>query len=161
MPDKRSGQNLEDAALSAWERGAGDTPDPAPHPKRARVKALFEALPEVAELERVLSGAMNDPAKPIPLTIEVQPGLLQLLAHIEQIDAGRAGRPPSPPHRLLSQAVSNQLEDLLHRLITDPTNHPHYAQAWNALCAAEEALDLTIPDGMAPGGPEKGKEGPF
>lgn len=148
-------------ALDAWEAGEGDTPDPAPHPKRARLHALFEVLPEVRTLSRVLDAAMNDASDPVPVTIAVQPGLLRLLAHIEGLDAAAAGRAPEPVSASLAQRVHNDLENLLHQLATDPTNHPHYAKAWNALCAAEGAPELAAPDGTPQSGPQAGERGVF
>lgn len=148
-------------ALDAWEEGEGDTPDPAPHPKRARLHALFEVLPEVRTLSRVLDAAMNDASDPVPVTIAVQPGLLRLLAHIEGLDAAAAGRAPEPISASLAQRVHNDLENLLHQLATDPTNHPHYAKAWNALCAAEGAPELAVPDGTPQSGPQAGERGVF
>lgn len=149
------------AALDAWEEGQGDTPDPAPHPKRARLHALFEVLPEVRTLSRVLDAAMNDASDPVPVTIAVQPGLLRLLAHIEGLDAAAAGRAPEPVSASLAQRVHNDLHNVLHWLATDPTSHPHYAKAWNALCAAEGAPELAVPDGTPQSGPQAGERGVF
>lgn len=148
-------------ALDAWEEGEGDTPDPAPHPKRARLHALFEVLPEVRTLSRVLDAAMNDASDPVPVTIAVQPGLLRLLAHIEGLDAAAAGRAPEPVSTSLAQRARNDLHNLLHQLATDPTSHPYYAKAWNALCAAESAPELAVPDGTPQSGPQAGERGVF
>lgn len=148
-------------ALDAYEEGQGDTPDPVPHPKRARLHALFEVLPEVRTLSRVLDAAMNDASDPVPVTITVQPGLLRLLAHIEGLDAAAAGRAPEPISTSLAQRVHNDLENLLHQLATDPTSHPDYAKAWNALCAAEDAPELAVPAGTPQSGPQAGERGVF
>lgn len=148
-------------ALDAWEEGEGDTPDPAPHPKRARLHALFEVLPEVRTLSHVLDAAMNDASDPVPVTITVRPGLLRLLAHVEGLYAAAAGRAPTPISTALTQRVSNDLENLLHWLVTDPTSHPHYAKAWNALCAAEGAPELAVPAATPQSAPEKGERGVF
>lgn len=151
----------ERAALDAYEAGQGDTPDPAPHPKRARLHALFEVLPEVRTLSRVLDAATNDASDPVPVTIAVQPGFLRLLAHIEGLDAAAAGRAPEPVSASLAQRVHNDLNNVLHWLATDPTSHPHYANAWNALCAAEGAPELAVPDGTPQSGPQAGERGVF
>lgn len=147
MANDKPEEDADDAALAAWELGEGDTPDPAPHPKLARLKALFAAHPDVSALTRVLDAAMNDADDPVPVTVAVQPGLLRLLAHIETLDAAAARVPASmekdlaalPVERAVSQIVGNYLENLLHGLVTDPTSHPHFAEVWNALCAAEGA----------------------
>lgn len=148
-------------ALDTYEEGQGDTPDPATHPKLADLRAAFDALPDVRRLNGLLPAAMNDASDPVPLTITVQPGLLCLLAHIEGLDAAAAGRAPEPVSASLSQRVRNDLENLLHQLATDPTNHPHYAKAWNALCAAEGAPELAVPDGTPQSGPQAGERGVF
>ena len=147
--------------LSAWEHGAGDTPDLPPHPKRAALKSRFAAHPDACRLEAALNAAMNDPADPVPVTVDVQPGLLALLAHVERLDAARAGRAPEPPPRLLSQLVANQLEHLLHGLATDPTRHPHYAELWNGLCAAEDAPELAVLTSGTAGETPPAEQGPF
>jgi hypothetical protein len=147
MANDKPEEDADDAALAAWELGEGDTSDPAPHPQLARIKALFEAHPDVAALTRALDAAMNDTDNPVPVAVVVQPGLLRLLAHIETLDAATAGRAALPAERILSQIVSNYLERLLHRLVTDPTGHPHFAEVWNALCAAECAPELAVPSG--------------
>jgi hypothetical protein len=131
-------------ALSSWEQKNGDTPDIPPHPRRAHLSEAFAAHPDVCTLQSVLDAAMNDAADPVPVMIEVQPGLLALLAHIGRLDAARAGRPPESPPRLLSQMAGNHLEHLLHTLVTDPTSHPHFAEAWNQLCEAEGAPELAV-----------------
>ena len=151
----------ERAALDAWEAGEGDTPDPAPHPKLARLHALFEVLPEVRTLTRVLDGAMNDTADPVSVTIAVQPGLLRLLAHIAGLDAAAAGRAPAPVSAALSERAHNDLHNLLHGLVTAPTRHPHYAKAWNDLCAAEGAPELAVPAEPPQSGPQAGERGVF
>lgn len=148
-------------ALDAWEEGEGDTPDPAPHPKRARLNALFEVLPEVRTLSRVLDAAINDASDPVPVTITVQPGLLRLLVHIAGLDAAAAGRAPEPVSASLAQRAHNDLENLLHLLAADPTSHPYYAKAWNALCAAGDAPELAVPDGTLQSGPQAGERGVF
>jgi hypothetical protein len=66
-----------------------------------------------------------------------------------------------PVERIVSLIVNNHLQSLLHQLVTDPTSHPHYAKAWNALCAAEGVPDLAVPDGIAKIGPQKTEAGPF
>lgn len=151
----------KDTALSAWESGEGNTPDMPPHPKLAALKAAFAAHADVCALEAVLAAAMKDAGDPVPVTVEVQPGLLALLAHVERLDAARAGRTPAPPSHLLTQRVSNQLENLLHMLVTDPTSHPHYARLWNALCAAEAAPELAVPEEPEGEARAQGEEGPF
>lgn len=148
-------------ALDVWEAGEGGTPDPAPHPKLARLHALFEVLPEVRTLTHVLDDAMADTADPVPVTITVQPGLLRLLAHIAGLDAAAAGRAPAPVSAALSQRTHNDLHNLLHGLVTDPTNHPHYAKAWNDLCAAEGAPELAVPAEPHQSGPQTGERGVF
>ncbi len=82
MPDDRKpaqGDQDFDAALSAWERGAGDTPDPAPHPALAGLQAQFAAHPDVCALTRVLDAAQNDADDPAPYTVKLEPRLLALL----------------------------------------------------------------------------------
>ena len=160
MANDKPEEDADDAALAAWELAEGDTPDPAPHPKLARLKELFEAHADVAALTRVLAAAMNDTDDPVPVTVEVQPGLLRLLAQIETLDAAIAGRAPTPPERAVSQIVGNYLENLLHGLAADPTGHPHFAAVWNALCAAEGAPELAVPTGKAEPAPPA-EEGPF
>jgi len=160
MANDKPEEDADDAALAAWELGGGDTPDPAPNPKLARLKALFEAHPDVSALTHALDAAMNDADDPVPVTVAVQPGLLRLLAHIETLDAAIAGRAPAPPERAVAQIVSNYLERMLHGLVTDPTSHPHFAEVWNALCAAEGATELAVPTGTGePASPAE--EGPF
>ncbi|WP_066819097.1 hypothetical protein [Frigidibacter mobilis] len=151
----------ERAALDAYEKGQGDTPNPATHPKLAELRAALDALPDVRRLNGLLDAAMNDASDPVPVTIAVQPGLLRLLAHIAGLDATAAGRAPDPVSASLAQRVHNDLENLLHQLATDPTNHPHYAKAWNALCAAEGAPELAVPDGTPQSGPQAGERGVF
>lgn len=149
------------AALDAWETGQGNTPDPAPHPKLAELRATFDALPDVRELNGLLDAAMNDTADQVPVTITMQPGLLRLLAHVAGLDAAAAGRAPEPVSVSLAQRVRNDLENLLHQLATDPTSDPHYAKAWNALCAAADAPELAVPDGTPQSGPQAGERGVF
>ena len=161
MPEDKPSAPTADEALSAWERGAGDTPDTPPHPKLAHLKSRFAAHTDVCSLEAVLSAAMNDAGDAVPVTVEVQPGLLALLAHIEKLDSARVGRNPAPPSRLLAQIVSNHLENLLHTIVTDPTSHPHYADLWNALCAAEGAPELAVPTDDAANGTPPADGGPF
>lgn len=161
MPNRIPPDDKDSAALAAWERGQGDTADPAPHPKLARLTALFDVLPEVRTLRTVLDAAMNDHDDAMPITVEAGQGLLQLLSHIERLDADAAGRAPLPPERIVSLIVGNHLQNLVHQLVTDPTSHPHYAKAWNALCAAEGVPDLAVPDGIAKIGPQKTEVGPF
>lgn len=161
MANDKPEEDADDAALAAWELGEGDTPDPAPHPKLARLKALFAAHPDICALTRVLDAAMNDAADPVPVTVAVQPGLLRLLAHIETLDAAIAGRAPASLERAVSQIVGNSLENLLHGFAADPTSHPHFAEVWNALCAAEGAPALAVPTtGTAEPAPPA-EEGPF
>lgn len=160
MANDKPEEDADDAALAAWELGEGDTPDPAPHPRLAHLKAQFEAHPDVAALSRVLDAAMNDADDPVPVTVEVQPGLLRLLAHIETLDAAASGRAPAPPERAVSQIVGNYLENLLHGLVVDPTSHPHFAAVWNALCAAEGAPELAVPTETPQLAPPA-EEGPF
>lgn len=161
MAQDETGQTANDAALSAWETGAGDTPDAPPHPKLAALKSRFAEHADVCALDAVLDAAMNDAAAPVPVTVEVQPGLLALLAHIKRIDSVRAGRAESPPSAVLAQIVSNHLENLLHMLVTDPTSHPHFGELWNALCADADAPELAVPTTMANGQATPAEGGPF
>jgi hypothetical protein len=161
MANDKPEEDADDATLAAWELAEGDTPDPAPHPKLAHLRTLFAAHPDVAALTRALDTAMNDTGDPVPVTVEVQPGLLRLLAQIETLGADSAGRAPAPPDRTVSQIVSNYLEHLLHRLVTDPTSHPHFAEVWNALCAAEGAPELAVPTGTAEPTSPQAEDGPF
>lgn len=151
----------DDAALSAWETGDGDTPDPPPHPKLAALKSRFADHADVCALDDVLDAAMKDAAAPVPVTVEVQPGLLALLAHIKRIDSVRAGRAEAPPSAALAQIVNNHLENLLHMLFTDPTSHPHFAELWNGLCTAAEAPELAVPTGATDGQAKPAEGGPF
>lgn len=161
MPEHKPSAPTSYEALSAWEQGAGNTPDAPPHPKLAHLKSLFVAHTDVCSLEAVLSAAMNDAGDAVPVTVEVPPGLLALLAHIEERDSARVGRNPAPPSRLLTQIVANHLENLLHIIVTNPTSHPHYAELWNALCAAEGAPELAVPTGTAAGRTPPSEGGPF
>lgn len=161
MPNRIPPDDEDSAALAAWERGQGDTAIALDHPKRERLRAFFDALPDVRNLQAVLDAAMNDGRPPERLAIKAEPAMLDLLRHIEAIDAAAAGRAPVPVERIVSLIVSNHLQSLLHQLVADPTSHPHYAKAWNALCAAEGVPDLAVPDGTASEGPEKAEEGPF
>lgn len=160
MANDKPEEDADDAALAAWELREGDTSDPAPHPQLARIKALFEAHPDVAALTRALDAAMNDTDNPVPVAVEVQPGLLRLLAQIETQDAAAAGRAALPVERTVNQIISNHLENLLHGLVTDPTGHPHFAAVWNALCAAEGAPELAVPTSTPKPAPPA-EEGPF
>ena len=155
MTADKPGQKDDDTALSAWERGEGDTPDIPPHPKRARLKAAFAAHPDVCALTAALDAAMNDADDPVPVTVAAQPGLLRLLTHIESLDGG------APVERALGRILNNHLQNLLHTLVTDPTGHPHYARLWNALCAAEGAPELAVPEEPAHGADAPREEGPF
>jgi hypothetical protein len=161
MPEDKPSAPAADEALNAWEYGAGNTPDAPPHSKLAHLKSRFAAHTDVCGLEDVLSAAMNDAGDAVPVTVEVQPGLLALLAHIEDIDSARVGRNPAPPSHLLTQIVANHLENLLHTIVTNPTSHPHYAELWNALCAAEDAPELAVPTGAAADGTPPAEGGPF
>lgn len=161
MAQDEPGQTDDDAALSAWETGAGDTPDPPPHPKLAALKSRFEDHADVCALSDVLDTAMKDAAAPVPVMIEVQPGLLALLSHVERIDSARRGRAEAPPSAALAQIVNNHLENLLHMLVTDPTSHPHFAELWNGLCTAAEAPELAVPTGEPDGQAKPAEEGPF
>lgn len=161
MAQDEPGQTSDDAALSAWETGAGDTPDPPPHPKLAALKSRFEDHADVCTLHHVLDAAMKDVAAPVPVTIEVQPGLLALLAHVARIDSARGGRAEAPPSAALAQIVNNHLENLLHMLFTDPTSHPHFAELWNSLCTAAEAPELAVPTGEPDGQAKPAEGGPF
>lgn len=147
MTRGKTGRTDDDAALSAWEQTEGNTPHAPPHPKLAGIKSAFAAHAEVCALTRTLDTAMQDTGGPVSVTVEVQPGLLALLLHMERIDATRAGRTPAPPERILAQLASNHLENLLHGLVVDPTSHPHFAEIWNGLCAAANAPELAVPDG--------------
>ena len=163
MPDDRkpvSGEENFDAALRVWERGAGDTPDPAPHPALAGLRAQFAAHPDVCALSRVLDFAQQDAGDPVPYMVKLEPRLLAVLEHIESLEAVNASRTPAPTERVLSLVLNNYLEDLLHRLVTDPTSHPHYARLWNGLCAKAGAPELAVPDGATPATP-KAEDGPF
>ncbi|WP_312166631.1 hypothetical protein [Phenylobacterium sp.] len=146
MAEDKRGITGDDAVLSAWEQREGNTPDTPPHPKLARLKAAFEAHADVCALAGVLDAAMNDTRDPVQVTVEVQPGLLALLAHAERLDAARAGRQAESPERVLSQRVSNHLENLLHAFAADPTSHPHFAAIWNGLCADAGAPELVVPN---------------
>lgn len=161
MANDKPEEDADDAALAAWELGEGNTSDPTPHPKLAHLRALFAAHADVAALTRVLDAAMNNADDPVPVTVEVQPGLLRLLAQIEGLDAAAAARTALPVERIVSHMVSNHLENLLHGLVTDPTSHPHFAAVWNALCAAEGAPKLAVPTGTAEPAPPQAGDGPF
>lgn len=161
MAEEKPEQTSADAALSAWENSAGNTPDVQTHPKLAHLKSRFASHADVCELEAALSAAMNDTADLVPVTVEVQPGLLTLAAHIERLDAARVGRNPAPPSRLLTQIVSNALENLLHTIVTDPTSHPHFAEIWNGLCAEEGAPELAVPTGDTAAKDARADRGPF
>lgn len=164
MPEEKkpaTGDQGFDAALSAWEQGAGDTPDPAPHPALARLRAQFAAHPDVCTLTRVTDAALNDASDPVPVTVTLQPGLLAVLKHIESLDAAATGRAPAPIENVLTQILNNHLEDRLHRLVTDSTSHPHYARLWNGLCAEADAPELAVPDPDAPPAPPPPVEEPF
>lgn len=163
MPDDRKpalGSHGLDAALSAWEQGANDTPGPTPHPALAGLKAQFDAHPDVCALAGLLDAAQNDAADPVPVTVDAAPRMLALLEHIESLDAAAASRAPAPVERVLSRIVGNYLEHLLHMLVTDPTGHRHYARLWNSLCTAAGAPDLAVPESAA-SDPEAQAEGPF
>lgn len=161
MPEDKPSAPTADEALSAWEQGAGNTPDAPPHPKLAHLKSRFAAHADVCDLEDILNAAMNDAADPVLVTVEVQPGLLALMKHIERLDAARVGRNPAPPSRLLTQIVANHLENLLHTIVTNPTSHPHYAELWNDLCAAEGAPELAVPNGDGADETPPAEGGPF
>ncbi len=161
MTRGKTGRTDDDAALSAWEQTEGNTPDAPPHPKLAGIKSAFAAHAEVCALTQTLDAAMNDAGDSVSVTVEVQPGLLALLAHIERINAARVGRTPAPPERVLAQLASNHLENLLHGLVVDPTSHPYFAEIWNDLCAAADAPDLTVPDGNAAADTPPATRGPF
>lgn len=161
MPNGIPPDDEDSATLAAWERGQGDAGDTPNHPKQARLRALFDVLPDVRTLQAVLDAAMNDGPPPERLAIEAEPAMLDLLRHIERLDAAAAGRAPVPVERIVSLIVSNHLQSLLHQLVADPTSHPHYAKAWNALCAAEGVPNLAVPDGTASEGPQKAEKGPF
>lgn len=149
------------SALNAWEAGQGDTPDPSLHPALAGLRVAFDALPDVRRLAELLEAAMNDATEPVPVTIAVQPGLLRLLAHVAELDAAAAGRAPEPVSTHLAQRVHNDLHMLLHYLVTDPTRHPHYGKAWNALCSAEGAAELAVPADPPETRPQTAERGPF
>lgn len=162
MPDEKrptTGDHDLEAALSAWEQGAGDTPDPAPHPALARLKAQFAAHPDVCALAALTNAAMNRASADMPVMVKVRPELAALLEHIESLDAAASARAPAPVESVLSGIVGNYLESLLHHLTADPTSHPHYARLWNSLCAAESAPELAVPESSA--APEASAEGPF
>lgn len=148
----------ERAALDAWEAGEGDTPDPAPHPKLAELRAAFDTLPDVRQLRELLHAAMNDTSDPVPVTITVKPRLLHLLAHVQRLDAAATGRAPEPVSAELSRRVYNELDLMLDGLsAVHPTVHPYYAKVWNDLCAAKGAPELAIPEEA----PETGKDWVF
>lgn len=162
MPDEKrpaAGDHNVDAALSAWELSGGNTPDPAPHPALARIRAQFDAHPDVCTLTALTDAAMNHPRGDMPVMVKVRSELTALLEHIESLDAA-AGRASAPVERVLAQVLNNYLEHLLHGLVTDPTAHPHYARLWNSLCAAEGVPELAVPDTAAPSTPDAA-EGPF
>lgn len=145
-------------ALDAWEEGEGNTPNPAPHPKLAELRAAFDALPDVRQLRELLHAAMNDTSDPVPVTIIVKPRLLQLLAHVERLDAAATGRAPAPVSAELSRRVDNELDLMLDGLsAVHPTVHPYYAKVWNDLCAARGAPELAISEEA----PEAGKDWVF
>lgn len=164
MPDDRkpnAGDHDFDVALSAWERGAGDTPDPPPHPAQAGLRAQFAAHPDICALTAHTDAAMHRASADMAVMVKVRPELAALLEHVESLDAAARGRPPAPIARVLSGIVRNHLEHLLHMLVTDPTSHPHYARLWNNLCVNAGAPDLAVPDPDAPPAPETDAEGPF
>ncbi|MCK0199072.1 hypothetical protein MWN34_19410 [Ancylobacter sp. 6x-1] len=145
-------------ALDAREEGERNIPDLAPHPKLAELRAAFDALPDVRQLRELLHAAMNDTSDPVPVTITVKPRLLQLLAHVERLDAAATGRAPEPVSAELSRRVYNELDLMLDGLsAVHPTVHPYYAKVWNDLCAAKGAPELAIPKEA----PETGKDWVF
>lgn len=159
MPNRITPDDKDSTALAAWEKRQAEAADvPNNH---ARLRALFDVLPDVRTLQAVLDAAMNDGRPPERFAIEAEPAMLDLLRHIEALDAAAAGRAPVPVERIVSLIVNNHLQSLLHQLVTDPTSHPHYANAWNALCAAEGVPDLAAPSGTASEGLQKAQEGPF
>lgn len=161
MAQDETGLTANDAALSAWETGVGDTPDAPQHPKLAALQSRFAHHADVCALRAVLDAAMNDGAAPVPVTVMVQPGLMALLAHIERIDSARADRAELPPSATLTQTISNYLENLLHTLVTDPTSHPHFADLWNNLCAEAGAPELAVPSTKANGQAAPAEGDPF
>jgi len=161
MAQDETGLTANDAALSAWETGVGDTPDAPPHPKLAALQSRFAHHADVCALRAMLDAAMNDGAAPVPVTVTVQPGLLALLAHIERIDSARADRAELSPSAVLTQTISNYLENLLHTLVTDTTSHPHFADLWNNLCAEAGAPELAVPTTTANGQVAPVEGGPF
>lgn len=123
----------QQAALDAREKGEGNIPDLAPHPKLAELRAAFDALPDVRQLRELLHTAMNDTSDPVPVTITVKPRLLQLLAHIERLDAAATGRAPEPVSAELSRRVYNELDLMLDGLsAVHPTVHPYYAKVYRS-----------------------------
>ncbi|ARS27585.1 hypothetical protein [Sphingomonas sp. KC8] len=161
MPQDEPGLTGDDEALSAWETGAGDTPDVPPHSKLAALKSRFDNHADVCALRDALNAAMNDGAAPVPVTVAVQPGLLALLAHVERIDSARADRAEASPSAVLAQAINNYLENLLHTLVADPTSHPHFAELWNSLCADANAPELAVPTDENPEPATPADGGPF
>lgn len=161
MSQSESDDREDQAAQDAWETGQGRGADRVHDAQLADLHAAFEAMPSVRALRRAIQGAQDDPADPVATVIDLQPGLAALLTRIEEADAAEAGREPLPLRRVLSQLVSNQLENLLHALAADPTEHAHYAKLWNALCAEKGQLTYQIPDSTPQNRPEKAEEGPF
>lgn len=150
-----------DAALSAWEEGQGASAPDHADPTYQALRRAFLHHPDVEALDAAIAAAQADGQAIEAHTLHLPSGLIRLFAHIEQLDARAAGRPPADMRAILERIVLNILENHLHGLAADPTSHPHFACLWNRLCAEAGRPELTLPDRIGPSGPQEAVEGPF
>ena len=149
------------AALAAWEEGQGASAPDHADPTYRTLRRTFLHHPDVQALDAAIAAAQADGQAIEAHTLHLSSGLIRLLAHIEQLDARTADRPPADMRAMLERIVLNILENHMHRLAADPTSHPHFARLWNRLCVEAGHPELTLPDKMALSGPQEAAEGPF
>jgi len=150
-----------DAAIDAWERGQGASALDHSDPAYEALRRAFLDHPDIQALDAEIAAAQADGQAIEAHTVYLPSGLTRLLAYVERLDARAAGRSPADVRAILERIVLNILENHLHGLTADPISHPHFARLWHRLCTEAGHPEFTLPDQMAPSGPQEAAEGPF
>src|SRR5690606_13673111 len=124
-------------------------------------RRAFLDHPDSKALDAEIAAAQADGQAIEAHTVYLPSGLTRFLAHVEGLDARAAGRSPADMRGILERVVINIPANLLHSLTADPTSHPHVARLWKRVCTEAGHPEFTLPDQMAPSGPQEAAEGPF
>ena len=84
-----------DAAIDAWERGQGASAPDHSNPAYQALRRAFLDHPDIQALDAEIAAAQADGQTIEAHTVYLPSGLTRLLAHVEQLDARAAGRPPA------------------------------------------------------------------